>query len=241
MPGSYDPEKRLITLNVDFDYEPLLATATLIHFTVSDLLHQEKHPQAGFPDVADIAVIATGLGLPQANLKLVNSTGSFWDSTLWTSFPQPFLDAKSAVYAFALAAWSREEAEPDGFQGLPAELKRPLQKSLKYLDKTNDSFFQISNENQISFDQPQADWLQCLKEKGLSSQVIAIRHMNPDGNTDQEIENTLLEKFRSNNDSILLQCIDAAERLKMGSENACLLYTSPSPRDQRGSRMPSSA
>ena len=26
-----------------------------------------------------------------------------------------------------------------------------------------------------------------------------------------------------------------------GSEYACLLYTSPSPRDQRGSRMPSSA
>ena len=26
-----------------------------------------------------------------------------------------------------------------------------------------------------------------------------------------------------------------------GGHNACLLYTSPSPRDQRGSRMPSSA
>ena len=26
-----------------------------------------------------------------------------------------------------------------------------------------------------------------------------------------------------------------------GRENICLLYTSPSPRDQRGSRMPSSA
>ena len=29
--------------------------------------------------------------------------------------------------------------------------------------------------------------------------------------------------------------------LKRGMMNACLLYTSPSPRDQRGSRMPSSA
>ena len=28
---------------------------------------------------------------------------------------------------------------------------------------------------------------------------------------------------------------------KLGANNACLLYTSPSPRDQRGSRMPSSA
>ena len=29
--------------------------------------------------------------------------------------------------------------------------------------------------------------------------------------------------------------------LAKGSSNPCLLYTSPSPRDQRGSRMPSSA
>ena len=28
---------------------------------------------------------------------------------------------------------------------------------------------------------------------------------------------------------------------EVGGEGACLLYTSPSPRDQRGSRMPSSA
>ena len=30
-------------------------------------------------------------------------------------------------------------------------------------------------------------------------------------------------------------------KMKMGKYNFCLLYTSPSPRDQRGSRMPSSA
>ena len=32
-----------------------------------------------------------------------------------------------------------------------------------------------------------------------------------------------------------------AKRLKITNDNSCLLYTSPSPRDQRGSRMPSSA
>ena len=34
---------------------------------------------------------------------------------------------------------------------------------------------------------------------------------------------------------------DAFDRLKKGRTTICLLYTSPSPRDQRGSRMPSSA
>ena len=39
--------------------------------------------------------------------------------------------------------------------------------------------------------------------------------------------------------------IDASARIHVGSlsveQSSCLLYTSPSPRDQRGSRMPSSA
>ena len=34
---------------------------------------------------------------------------------------------------------------------------------------------------------------------------------------------------------------DAVARIKLGKLEVCLLYTSPSPRDQRGSRMPSSA
>ena len=35
--------------------------------------------------------------------------------------------------------------------------------------------------------------------------------------------------------------VPADKRNKQGLEEVCLLYTSPSPRDQRGSRMPSSA
>ena len=38
------------------------------------------------------------------------------------------------------------------------------------------------------------------------------------------------------NEQLLFQHYDAT-----ANNNACLLYTSPSPRDQRGSRMPSSA
>ena len=35
--------------------------------------------------------------------------------------------------------------------------------------------------------------------------------------------------------------LDAELTVTAGADNFCLLYTSPSPRDQRGSRMPSSA
>eukprot|EP00829_Urostomides_striatus_P021000 TRINITY_DN9151_c0_g1_i1.p3 TRINITY_DN9151_c0_g1~~TRINITY_DN9151_c0_g1_i1.p3 ORF type:complete len:139 (-),score=26.16 TRINITY_DN9151_c0_g1_i1:10-426(-) len=37
------------------------------------------------------------------------------------------------------------------------------------------------------------------------------------------------------------KCIEANDPATVGELAACLLYTSPSPRDQRGSRMPSSA
>ena len=44
-------------------------------------------------------------------------------------------------------------------------------------------------------------------------------------------------------DSYLLQCCRSVElnSVKAAMVESCLLYTSPSPRDQRGSRMPSSA
>ena len=41
--------------------------------------------------------------------------------------------------------------------------------------------------------------------------------------------------------SILLVTHDMGEAMKLAQHLVCLLYTSPSPRDQRGSRMPSSA
>ena len=48
------------------------------------------------------------------------------------------------------------------------------------------------------------------------------------------------EALRSRGITVDTDAFDAAmERQKEGSN--CLLYTSPSPRDQRGSRMPSSA
>ena len=42
-------------------------------------------------------------------------------------------------------------------------------------------------------------------------------------------------------DPIGISSIPTAAELEIESSEICLLYTSPSPRDQRGSRMPSSA
>ena len=42
-------------------------------------------------------------------------------------------------------------------------------------------------------------------------------------------------------DSVSSAIVEACFQLSIESYKVCLLYTSPSPRDQRGSRMPSSA
>ena len=62
------------------------------------------------------------------------------------------------------------------------------------------------------------------------SSVVCIIGSGAGGGT---LGNELAQK------GIKVVCLEAGPRLKL--DDICLLYTSPSPRDQRGSRMPSSA
>lgn len=182
------------------------------------MLHQHEFAFANYPDITDVAAIATGLGLLQSSLSFVNAGGNFWDTTEWDYFPQPFLDSKSTAYALALAAWLREQENPDWFRDLPSEVKRPAQKSLKFLCKSNDSFFSLSNEQGVKLDQPQAEWLEMAKQDGATTQVIAVKQFDADGKTNAEVEAELLEKIRSENLAIKLQCINAVERLKLDGD-----------------------
>ena len=54
----------------------------------------------------------------------------------------------------------------------------------------------------------------------------------------QAINNQGLAYFERNNVNLSIKLFESAISIE---ENACLLYTSPSPRDKRQSRMPSSA
>ena len=57
------------------------------------------------------------------------------------------------------------------------------------------------------------------------------------------VTNDDLSQKMDTNDAWIQERTGIKERrhIKKGDGNTCLLYTSPSPRDQRGSRMPSSA
>ena len=197
----------------------LLTTATLIHLVVRDLLNQNDFDLEHFPELVDLAVVVTGLGLLQSNIGLVNSSGTFWDSTLWMEAPKPFLDTQALAYAHAVAAWCRNETQPDWIEDLPTGTKKPLRMSLKFLCKTKDTFFQPANSNRGLLGQSQDAWRKLAEDDSAeSSQLIALRHLQFTEPDRAGHEKLLAEKMQSNQRAVLLQAIAATDRMQDCSE-----------------------
>lgn len=182
------------------------------------MLHQFDFEYAEFPELIDLAVINSGLGVLQSNFGFVNSTGSFWDSTNWEAVPRPFLDTSALAYANAVAAWIRGEKNPAWANELPKEVQRPMRKSLKYLSNTNDSFFNPSTAGHALMKQSQADWLQTASEESTSKQVVAIRHIEFDESLGSQQEALLLDKLQSPVRSVVLHAISAVASPNWASE-----------------------
>ena len=195
-------------------HEPGVTAATLLNFVVRDMLHQSDFNYAHLPELVDLAVIGTGLGMIRANVPLVNNKGTYWDTTQWLAVPKPFLDAQSFAYATAIAAWSRDDKDPAWANDLPAEVKGPMKKSLKYLNKTNDSFFQPKSATTEVLNQPEADWWKLAESKSLSTKVVAMNRLQLEGPVTQTQENLLLDQLRSNNRAVLLHTIGAVDQMK---------------------------
>lgn len=230
--GNYEPSGRAITLDQPVDVDPPMGIATLIHGVVSDFLWQQKFAAAAspepspepspkqlpeplpepLPEQVELAIVAMGLGMIRNGIRLVAKHPVYWDSTQWDVFPRPFLDGKSLAYANAMAAWARDDAAPTWSNDLPSDLKRPMQKSLKFLSKTNDSFFQ-PRAKPFLLTQSQRQWWEMAGGSSASRQVIAIRHLRSDGPLDDQQESLLRDKLRSSNVAITLHAIAAVERM----------------------------
>ncbi len=195
--------------------EPGLTAAALIHHVVADLLHQQKFPYAHFPELVDLAVVMTGLGAIRSGFEFVKRADIFWDSTYWGVFPRPFLDSPTLSYAHAMAAWMRDERNPDWFAELPATLKGGIKKSLKFLNKTNDSFFTPTTANQPLLDQDQSQWLAMAMDHSVAKQIIALRHFKADDSHTHQQQKILLAKLRTANGPLLLHALSTVESLKL--------------------------
>ena len=193
-------------------------TAALINGVVNDLLYQVDFQLPHYPEWVDLAVVATGLGVLRSGVGFVKKTGLYWDSTQWSASPRPFLNIPSLAYANALAAWTRGEKSPAWVGDLNGEIKRPMRSSLKFLQKTEDSFFKIVSADCTLAQTSQADWWSRVADDSVSTKVIALGQIQCDGEIASEHESCLVASLRSNNRSIVLHSIAAVERLGLDSE-----------------------
>ena len=177
------------------------------------MLHQNNFNYAHFPELVDLAVIGTGLGVIRANVALVNNKGSYWDTTHWLAMPKPFLGAQSLAYAMAIAAWCRDEQDPQWSNDLPAEIKGPMKKSLRHLHKTDDSFFQPKASADNSLSRTQDDWWKLASSKSSSTQIVALHQLQVEGQLAEPQQNLVVDRLRSNDRAILLHAIGAVEKM----------------------------
>lgn len=214
MPGEYDPETRKITVTTELSDEPVLTTAAVVHHVVRDLLCQQKFEYHHLPEFVDLAVVGVGLGVPLSQINLVNEKGLFWDTTEWETFPRPFLDQQDLAYALALSAWARGETSWSWLDAVPSVIKKPAQKSLKYLLKTSDSFFRPQECRATKLTQDQNAWLETVAQKSISEQIIGLRYLQVTSDSDTRQLSALLDKLRSDNPAVLLNAINNAGAMK---------------------------
>lgn len=216
MPIKYqakDNDQRILTLASNLKTEPELSIAALTHGVVKDMLHQSQYSYAHFDEFVDLAVIVSGLGVLQSNIDFVTKQGTFWDPTQWRLIPRPFLDTQGVAWANALAAWLRQENDPQWGEDLEAEIRRPMTKSLKYLFKTDDSFLS-AKQGQNLIGQSQSQWLKMAASKSVSTQIVAVRHLQKDDDAvSSELQKTLVEKLRSTHHGVMINAVSASEQI----------------------------
>ena len=125
--------------------------------------------------------------------------------------PRPFLDDNALAYAFAVKAWTAGDKDPAWLSDVRGELVRPARKSLKYLNKTSDCFFQPST-GKTSGEHSQNDWLQIAGGESASSRIIAMRRIDKDDALGSRQAGLLTENLRSSNQDVVLHALTTVER-----------------------------
>lgn len=197
--------------------EPVLTVAALTHHLVADLLSYNGFDCGEFPEIIDLAVVMTGLGLPRSQLSLVQKSGPFWDSTFWMEMPRPFLDAHGLAYVFAVAAWFRGEKQPAWVAGLAADVRKPTTKSIKFLISTKDSFLNPTTTGNQLLNQGQPEWLKMAAMTSVTNQIVAVRHLSRDETIQDQQSQLLSEKLQSSHRSVVVNATRTVERLQLST------------------------
>lgn len=195
-----------------------MTITTLIHQVVADWLYQKQFPLAHFPELVDLATVACGMGIPLSNYSFVEKNIPDWDFTQWSHKRHGFLVQRALSYASAMAAWVRNEVKPVWARYLRPDIRNPMNKSLKYLMKTEDSFFTPETVDSKVLDQSQSEWLRMARVESPSRQIVAVRHLRHEPRLASDQEKLLLEKLSSSNPFVILNAMWTVEENGLNSE-----------------------
>jgi hypothetical protein len=147
--GHYDgqQERRVIRIAESQLYDAEALIATLAHELSHELLLGGGLLTGEEPDhewITDLLPVYLGVGIFAANTTVRETfqrTGnSSWG---WSTGKRGYLPARMLGYAFALFAWTRDEANPQWATYLRLDAKHVLRRGLRYLQRTQDSLFQL--------------------------------------------------------------------------------------------------
>lgn len=210
MPGEYEPGKRQIVLHTSIDCDPHLTIASLIHWTTLDLLTQTDFALARHPEVLDMAVAITGLGILRARIELVESAPLFWDQSRWMVFARPYLNLRSLAHVHALVAHSRGQEKPGWLGTLPSNIQNDIVKSLKYLKKTGDTFFQPERLSPTI--EERSDWLELVNGRSESDRLIGMFCVNG-----EDLEPMIVEQLQARDPAMIMQSLTKVRRNRLTS------------------------
>jgi HEAT repeats len=140
IPGT--PAKILIRRSQLADPESLVAT--IAHELAHEVLLGGGHVQDNNEDLerlTDLLTVYLGVGIFGANSTLREQTVREGRFSWWSIQKQGYLPMRMYGYALGLFAWARGEVRPAWSRHLRLDIREPLQKSLRYLEKTGDSTF----------------------------------------------------------------------------------------------------
>ena len=121
------------------------AIATLLHHLSANWFRQQ-FGNSWSPDeldwYSDLLPVYLGWGIFGANTTVFSRSDRVGELENWQVDRHRVLTSRMFGYGLALFAWGHDEHAPDWHHVLRPDAKIPFQRMLKYLGKTNDSYFQ---------------------------------------------------------------------------------------------------
>ncbi len=164
--------------------DPMMLVATIARAVTRAVLLGEHHLTRRVEDhlrVADLATVFFGMGVFAANTVIQERavTSSGWH--IWEVSSRGHLKEIEFAYALALFAWVRGEHKPAWANHLRPNVREPLRQSLRYLIKTNDSWFAPGRQTPVGREHEgrhETELLSDLRSRSPGVRLAAVRELS---------------------------------------------------------------